>query len=293
MSSWMRGAVSNDFVPRNRIITSSARPLVSVVLRSGLGNRLFQILAGLGYAERTGKQFVFFEKQMLENYHTGPKLTKDILLAIFPQIKVYRSHIDWNHYHEDALEFYDDKIIPTMDGSVLLHGFFQNYSHFPISYRKLFKIPKPEFCKFDTSLITWTNTYFIHYRKGDYVDSDYDVVNYGYYKKAVEQIMELSKGLAKFLIFSDQPDKINYLDNLINCGLLEDSFTIIPSSVNVWESLYLMSQCAGAICANSTFSWFGAYAQQRDGPVFMPSIWKKGFVKNPVPEWAIQIKEDC
>ena len=277
MSSWNRG-VKIDNVPRNRILTFSTKSLVSVVLRSGIGNRLFQILAGLGYSERTGKQFVFFENQMQENFHTGPKLTKDILLAIFPQIKVYRSHVDWNHYHEPKDGFYDESILVPIDGSVLLHGYFQNFAHFPTNYK--FKIPKPEICNFDCNGIIWTNTYFIHYRKGDYIDSDYDVVSDSYYKEAIKQIQEMHQGLVYFLIFSDQPDKVN-VDSL-----LIESFKIVPSNIGVWESLYLMSRCTGAICANSTFSWFGAYAQNRDGPVFMPRVWKKGYEKNPVPSWA-------
>jgi len=281
MSSWSRGSVV-DNVPRNRIITSSNKPIVSVVLRSGLGNRLFQIMAGLGYAERCGKQFVFFEKQMHENFHTGAKLTKDLLLAIFPQVKIYRSHVDWNQYREDTDKFYDDYIIPDLSGSVLLHGFFQNAVHFPSDYRTRFKIPKPAMCKFNCDDVNWSKTFFIHYRKGDYVDSDYDVIGLDYYKTAIQQIQTMYNS-PYFLIFSDQPDKVTVVDLLI------DSEYKIVGNIGVWETLYLMSQCAGAICANSTFSWFGAYAQAGLGPVFMPSIWKKGFTKHPVPDYFIAI----
>jgi len=254
------------------------KPLVSVVLRSGLGNRLFQILAGLGYAERTGKQFVLCENQIMENFHTGPKLTKELLLAIFPQVKIYRGHVNWNHHYEDISGFYNDDRVPNINGSVLLHGFFQNSSHFPADYRKQFRIPKPEFCKFDISKINWTHTYFIHFRKGDYIDSDYDVVSDAYYKTTLAKIVDSDR---HFLIFSDQPDKVSIAD-------WDIMYTVVPGNVGVWETLYLMSLCKGAICANSTFSWFGAYALQ--GPVFMPKQWKKGFIGHPVPDWATAVE---
>lgn len=282
MSSWNRNVVI-DNVPRNRIMTTCIKPLVSVVLRSGLGNRLFQILAGLGYAERNGKQFVLCENQIMENFHSGPKLTKELLLAIFSQVKVYRGHVNWNHHYEDKSGFYKDDSVPMIDGSVLLHGFFQNSCHFPVDYRKHFRIPKPEICKFDRSQIIWANTYFIHFRKGDYIDSEYDVVSETYYKTAIDNITNLEK---HFLIFSDQPDKVE----ISSWNIL---YTIVPTNVGVWESLYLMSLCKGAICANSTFSWFGAYAQQEEEhKVFMPKKWRKGFGIHPVPLWATSIECD-
>ena len=281
MSSWTRLA-SSDNVPKNRVIVMAPKPIVSAVLRSGLGNRFFQILAGLGYAERTGKQFVFFEKQMLDNFHTGPKMTKDILMSTFPQIKIYRGHVNWNQYHEDPERFYDGIDIPAIDGSVLLHGYFQNEANFPQNYRELFKIPKPptEITRFNDAEIDWKNTFFIHIRKGDYIDSEYDIDLTTYYKSAISAIQERFPECL-FLIFSDQPDKVT-IDGLTNS-------IIVPANIGTWETLYLMSRCVGAICANSTFSWFGAYGIRGDGPVYMPSVWKKGMISNPVPKWAVTL----
>ena len=52
-------------------------------------------------------------------------------------------------------------------------------------------------------------------------------------------------------------------------GFLPDTEIIEESEV---DSLYLMSKSKGVICANSSFSWWGAYLNL-DRPIFLPSVW--------------------
>ena len=280
MSSWIS---KRDPIPQSKIIVSSSKPLVTCNLRSGLGNRLFQILAGLGYAERTGKQFVLCEKYMSDNFHTKALLTIQILMAIFPNIKIYRGcPKQWNHYYEDPLRFYEGDLVGNMDGDVMLHGYFQNEAHFPSNIRSQFHIPKPAICNFDCNEINFEITYFVHFRLGDYVDSDYDLPLNTYYREAIHRIKDKIPE-SKFLIFSDQPHKLD----IVQYGLTNEY--ILVNNIGVWETLYLMSLCKGAVCANSTFSWFGAFAIHNSGDIFMPSKWKKGIDSSPNPSWAIVI----
>jgi hypothetical protein len=49
-----------------------------------------------------------------------------------------------------------------------------------------------------------------------------------------------------------------------------------------------MANCAGAICANSSLSWLGAFFQKRaKGMVYMPSKWINGKTTDDLyPSWA-------
>jgi hypothetical protein len=291
MSSWssapkQRATVSAmpDIIPKSRVITGSAIPLVCSVLRGGIGNRLFQIMAGLGYAERTGKQFVFVEKYISDNFHSGFRLSMDMLLAFFPAVKVYRSgSSSWTKYEHmncrSKDKFYEYEPIPLFGGSVILDGFFQNELYFPVDYRAKFKAPYPGPGAALDELIQTLNfehTYFIHFRLGDYVDTDYDVGLTEYYRGSISALRKP----CNFLIFSDAPDKLNLSVLPVDC-----TYTIVPKSVGTWGSLYLMSMCAGGICANSTFSWFGG-CYSNGGPVFMPAQWHKVITGAPIPVWS-------
>lgn len=282
MSSWR--PVINDGLPRSRVLISSNLPLVCVELRSGLGNRLFQIFAGLGYAERTGKQFVLYERVIMENAHGSFKGTRDILMALFPTVKFFKGIVPvWSHIKESEQGFYDSAPLESKTGSVMLHGYFQNFAHFPIGAK--FRVPKPEICKFTGDGINFKDWAFVHVRLGDYIGGQYDIGLDTYYKQGLALLK--GQGLVKFLVFSDEPEKINLADYESFC---EPENVRVVSGISVWETLYMMGQCGGGLCANSTFSWFGAFACASSGVdsnrLIMPDVWIKGVVGNPVPKWA-------
>lgn len=283
MSSWNRGGVI-DIVPRARIQVERSRALVSAEMRGGLGNRIFEVMAGLGYAERTGKQFVFYEEHITHNPHADPRSTKELLLALFPFIKVYRGKLNWKKHVEEHDKHYFYNPIPDMSGSVVLHGYFQNVGYFAEGAREKFIVPRSKETRFDSSGVDWAHTYFVHFRFGDYVGSDFELDLSEYYKTAVGLVMTMDPE-ATFLLFSDQPSKINF-DRVGLSGL---RYIVVPVKVGMWETLWLMSRCRGAICANSSFSWFGAFAVRGDGPIFMPARWSKNHVATPNPPWAIGI----
>ena len=116
------------------------------------------------------------------------------------------------------------------------------------------------------------NTWFIHVRRGDYMSPKYKNLFDGccplsYYQRAIEDTIKKEKN-PKFVCFSDD---INWAK-----GNLPDVFTTFVDWNRGEDSpidMYLMSQCNGAIIANSTFSYWGAFLGRKKARVYYPKKW--------------------
>lgn len=124
---------------------------------------------------------------------------------------------------------------------------------------------------------------FIHIRRGDYVATpDYHpTLPIKYYEQALEHF----DSNVPVLVFSDsldwvkeqklfEQDRFLISENHIkypNKIILGDG-SIQQSLIPYWD-LCLMSMCKGAIIANSSMSWWGAWLQNGIDKVIAPSIW--------------------
>jgi hypothetical protein len=124
---------------------------------------------------------------------------------------------------------------------------------------------------------------FIHVRRGDYVaKSDFHFLQDDeYYIKALQHF-DIQN--IKFLIFSDD------IEYCINRSI----FTSLPNrefitNLNELEVLAHMASCkGGAICANSTFSWWGAVLGDSH-KIIIPSRWSKDEPECLIPDKWIKI----
>ena len=283
MSSWIRGrgkgraSTTPDLAPRDRVLIGVQDNLVSAQMSGGFGNRIFQILTGLGYAERTGKQFVFFEEHITNNPHTPPVKMRTMLYAWFPQVTIYRGKVSWTDYVDTGSP------IPDISGSVAIRGNFQNDAFFSPNARDTFKIPTPPQRILNVDSIDFNHAYFIHFRLGDYVGSDWDVDLTSYYPDAARRIL-LQDPSATFLVFTEEPDKVD----MKKFKFPTMKMAMMPV-VDIWETLWLMSRCNGGICANSTFSWIAGYASKGTGSFYLPNVWKRDGSARGLATWAITL----
>lgn len=117
--------------------------------------------------------------------------------------------------------------------------------------------------------------YSIHIRRKDYLEGTAvygGICTADYYKSAVEYI-RAHDSHAKFIIFSDEEE----LDKLAQEIELKDAFFYSKKEIVPyydWYDMYLMTRCKGNIIANSSFSWWGAWLNERvDKIVAAPSKW--------------------
>ena len=141
--------------------------------------------------------------------------------------------------------------------SVALIGYFQDYRYVEDDFADTLTLPTEVLSKYPDI----GTKVFIHVRGGDYNGLvDWQMNLDAYYARAIAKFPG-----ASFAIFTnDEPYLLTrpWLEGL--------DYTIIRE--NELDSLTLMSKCAGAICANSTFSWWGAWLN-RNRTIVFPSRW--------------------
>ena len=122
--------------------------------------------------------------------------------------------------------------------------------------------------------ISETDSVSIHVRRGDYTKSpNYKgICDLGYYDRAIRKAKELIHS-PRFFVFSDDPSwcKGN-LDSLI--GEAPAVYVDGNMGMNSSDDMRLMSSARCNILANSSFSWWAAYLNQRgDRLAIAPSKW--------------------
>jgi hypothetical protein len=239
---------------------------VSVRLIGGVGNRIFQILAGLGYSEKYQKTFVISRAHICDGMKSHENNLDDIISKIFPSIKFIDAVL-----HPTLIREYVPFKYSTLNNcptNVLLTGYFQSEKYFPSS--KLIPLIKTTY---------YVNTYFIHIRAGDYIGNAVFYQDLTIYYKHCINILGPN---TKYIVFSnDNEYASNYMRQFdIDC--------IISDKTDQSEILVEMANCEGGICANSSFSWMGAFFQDKAiGKRFMPSMWLNGVNCSEVyPTWA-------
>lgn len=239
---------------------------VTVRLLGGVGNRLFQILAALAYSERFQKTCVISRGHISNGNNPHEKNLDNMISKIFPFIR-FIDNISHPTIISETSEF---KYTPLSNciTNVILVGYFQCEQYFPSS--ALIPVLKK---------MSYRNTYFIHIRAGDYIGHPtFHQELMTYYRSCINILGPNTK----YIVFSNDNEYANkYMKNF------NIDYTISDKTDQL-DILIEMANCEGGICANSTFSWMGAFFQDKSvGIRFMPSVWLNGKDCSGVyPKWA-------
>ncbi len=120
---------------------------------------------------------------------------------------------------------------------------------------------------------------FLHVRRGDYVKLQH--IHYvqplQYYAACLQDFAEAaSPSCRTVLVVSDDPAWCQDQPMFQNRAPSVFKFVHCGSAMDELSTLALMALCrAGALCANSTFSWWGAFlgAHGKRSPVYIPRRW--------------------
>jgi hypothetical protein len=227
---------------------------VGVAFMGGLGNMLFQLAALHHVTLKTGRV-----PRMYNVGFSSPHSSLSYWTTILSKWAPMPSGHFARQFDEGVNMNYITYLADAVNSSpaTLLVGYFQDHKYVEPDFADTLVLPTEVLAKYPDI----GSKVFIHVRGGDYHgNADLDVNLDKYYSRAIAKFPG-----ASFVIFTNDEPFLFARPWL--AGL---DYQIVRE--NELDTLTLMSKCAGAICANSTFSWWGAWLN-RNRTIVFPSRW--------------------
>lgn len=268
----------------------SSRPEVAVQLHGGLGNQMFQAAAGLALASRHGARLVFDISRFrarglrafaLEPFGLGAEIKRGgqglgsrvkAALGLKP-----RHQPDWwrGSFHREP-GFAYDPAFEALKPPVMISGYFQSPRYFSALGPEIARLFAPEKLAGAEAVklaedLAGDDSVALHIRRGDYVHDRNAAAVHGilpenYYREAIRFVRE-QVPQARFFIASDDASTATNLAALVHGAQ-------VLRGNSAGDDLFLMSRCRHHIIANSSFSWWSAWLDQRPGGLrIAPQAW--------------------
>lgn len=275
----------------------------------GLGNQMFQYAFALSLKNRFPKEdvlidishfnYIFIKKWGASNLHNGYEIEK-----VFPNAKMLKKasplqlmKTTWympnyvmsrivrrllpkrkTEYIQPRREIFEYKEEPyLLNGDVYYEGIWESVKYLqPVreEIQKAFAHPTPnEVNKKYIQMMETCESVGIHIRRGDYLKHPAfaGVCDIDYYKKAITELLNTYRKYV-FFIFSNDiawcEDNIKPLLHNNEIHFVRENY----GSSSCWD-MFLMTHCKHLIIANSSFSWWGAFLNNREGIIIAPKVW--------------------
>jgi len=262
-------------------------PGIIPVVMGGLGNQMFIIAAAFIAGKRKGYPVYLLENSvennrhniLKQNYndtifkHMGTRIPIVGKTAEFAQLVQHYGYID--HGQHVFQPWHPEEV---QSGSVMssYYQFYPALAPFEVELRQAFlQGLQPYLDAFKGRDLS--RCAFLHIRRGDYLVNPHIhyIQQLAYYDTCVRKLLDKVgfQGLQTIYVVSDDMDWVRAQP------FFQNSLFTMYDSKDELMTLTLMSLCkAGAICANSTFSWWGAFlgAYSSRAPVFIPQRWIGG-----------------
>lgn len=252
--------------------------MIVTTITDGFGNQLFMYACGYAMARKHNAKLAldttYLATSNLRDYELGglnleynrlyslnkslPYLLKVLLRKALHaymgvRFKLYAEGEAW-HY---------DKGLLASQGSLRLKGYWQCERYFQEYRDDIVKMLKPNYettPSFNQLLseIQTTNSVSVHVRRGDYVALGI-CLGAGYYRAAIRLMNEKVEN-PEFYIFSDD---MEYAKGLFG-GVDRERIHFVGYDARnaTIEDMLLMKTCCHNITANSSYSWWGAWANE-------------------------------
>ena len=265
---------------------------IKVKLTGGLGNQMFQFAAGYAVAKKNNVGLSLdlrrysrrldhngFELQKVFNIYSKVSILNNPVNFTFINFKEILNKIDITYSNFKEQHFHYTHEILDIPKHCRLNGYWQSelyFKNYTREIREIFSF----FNKLDKKNLLIANdikkndSISIHIRRGDYLLKQNYNLNQDlrdYYIKAIEESSKYFNN-PKYFIFTDDPLWVT--ENFI----VDYSHIIVDVNhgAKSFFDMYLMSLCKANIIANSSFSWWGAWLNNKqDKIVYAPNNWFK------------------
>lgn len=190
---------------------------------------------------------------------------------------------------------YDPELLNFKD--MYLEGYFAceyYYADILDTLRKELILPTRRELNGLANSMAMENSVSIHLRRGDYFDEANrelfgSVCTEAYYEAAIEYVLEKISGPAKFYIFSDDLEYArSYGAELARKYKTYTQVVDVNTGDDSCYDIFLMSKCHHNICANSTFSFWGARLNKNSDKIMVsPTVQRSNqdFVPEDMHLW--------
>lgn len=251
-----------------------------------LGNQMFQFASTVGIARNLGLDARF----PIENTHThrqagpfSPELGRnqeikcDLLEAfdIPSEYFIESSNLKVDYiYRETKFEFNNEVL--SLPDNCGLFGYFQSEEYFKedrdfiislFTFKSDYKDSASKYIENTREELKASTLASIHVRRGDYLmyPEHHPACSNEYYNRAIGYLKNKSEDI-KFIVFSDDPEWCR--------KEFKGQSYFISDLKNPYSELCAMTLCDHNIIANSSFSWWGAWLNRKEGKeVIAPKNW--------------------
>lgn len=276
--------------------------MITVLLKGGLGNQMFQYAFGRYLAEknkdilsldltflhaRVPFKEVEFRDYYLDIFKINSSITflskiktnSPIMLGISLFMAKFRNILGIQKYINENFFDFNKKALDLKD-NIYLNGYWQSHKYFrdiENIIRKEFTLKEP----MGEKAVEWKNIIIqspipvsLHIRRGDYVynkkvNLHHGICSISYYKDAVKSLEGLFPMGIILFIFSDD---IEWAKE--NLQFKHKTHFVSEQGIKDYEEMMLMGYCRHHIIANSSFSWWGAWLNNKPNKVVIaPQKW--------------------
>jgi hypothetical protein len=268
--------------------------MIIIKLKGGLGNQLFQYALGKSIKAKIDKKIKFdlswYKQFPQRQYKLNNFNAKVDIASFFEMIRIRkfkkkdgRRYLLFNLFRKkDALHIKEEEFcfqpdILNIKKNAYLDGNWQNEKYFKdieniIREEIILKNEHDDYFNKIKEKTKNSNSISLHVRRGDYTSKKVQQIlklcSLNYYNKAIKIIKEKIEN-PTFFIFSDDIEwaKKNLKTNF-------PTIFVSNNTTKDYEELILMSNCKHHIIANSSFSWWGAWLDNKSNKIVIaPKKW--------------------